>query len=89
MVLQDQKDFKGATSLYSQGLQICQDIGDSVGIATFINNLGTIDFYAKNYGSALQKYTEAYNLLNQIGLGNSPLAQTIMKNIEHLNQIQT
>ena len=89
MVLQDQKDFKGATSLYSQGLQISQEIGDLVGIAAFINNLGTIDFYTKNYGSALQKYNEAYNLLNQIGLGNSPLAHTIMKNIEHLNQIQT
>jgi len=88
MILQDQKDYKGATELYTQSLQICQEIGDLVGIATLTNNLGTIDFYAKNFTSALEKYDEAYNLLTQIGLGNSPLAQTILKNIEHLNQIR-
>ena len=85
MILQDQKDFKGATELYSQGLQICQDLGDLVGIATLTNNLGTIEFYGKNYDSALEKYNEAYNILSQIGMGNSPLAQTILRNIEHLN----
>ncbi len=88
MILQDQKDFKGATELYSQGLQICQEIGDLVGIATLINNLGTIEFYGENYNLALEKYNEAYKILNQIGLGNSPLAQTILKNIEHLDQFQ-
>ncbi|KKN61667.1 hypothetical protein LCGC14_0519420 [marine sediment metagenome] len=69
MILQDQKDFKGATEFYSQGLQICQELGDLVGIATLTNNLGTIEFYGKNYNSALEKYNEAYNNLNQIGLG--------------------
>ena len=88
MVLQDQKDFKGATQFYNQGLQISREIGDLVGTASFINNLGTIDFYNKNYYSALQKYNESLSILNQIGLGHIPLAQTILKNIEHLNQIK-
>ncbi len=84
-ILQDQKQYDNAASLYYQGLAICQQIGDIVGIATFINNLGAIDFSYKKYEIALQKYQEAFNLLNQVGLGESPLAHTILRNIDHLN----
>jgi tetratricopeptide (TPR) repeat protein len=87
MILQDQKDHDKAAVLYHEGLTICQQIGDIVGIATFINNLGTVDFYRENYGDALQKYNEAFTLLRQVGLGESPLAHTIIRNIDHLNQL--
>lgn len=87
MILQDEKQYDNAASLYHKGLAICQQIGDIVGIATFINNLGAIDFSREKYDVALQKYNEAYNLLNQVGLGESPLAYTILRNIDHLNQL--
>ena len=88
IVLQDQKDFKGATELYLEGLQFCQEIGNIVGIVTFLDDLGTIDLYSKNYTAALQKYNEAYSVLSQEGLEDSSLAQTILRNIQHINEIK-
>ena len=87
MVLQDQKQYDAAASLYHQGLAISQQTGDIVGIASCINNLGAIDFSRKKYNEALQKYNEAFNLLKQVGLGESPLAHTILSNIDHINQV--
>ena len=87
MVLQDQKQYDAAASLYHQGLAISQQTGDIVGIASCINNLGAIDFSRKKYNEALQKYNEAFNLLKQVGLGESPLAHTILSNINHINQV--
>jgi len=88
MILHDQKDFKGATELYLEGLQLCQEIGNIVGIVTFLDDLGTIDLYSKNYTAALQKYNEAYSLLSQEGLEDISLAQTILRNIQHINEIK-
>ncbi len=86
MILEDQRNLFEALMMYENALTLYKQLGDSVGMAGIIHNIGTIDFYQKNYGAAIQKYQEALQILQQIGLSQIPLAQTILRNIEHAKE---
>lgn len=86
MILEDQRNLSEALTMYENALALYKQLGDPVGMAGVIHNIGTIDFYQKNYGAAIQKYQEALEILQQIGLSQIPLAQTILRNIEHAKE---
>ena len=83
MILEDQRDFVESLKMYEGALALYQQVGDVVGIAGIVHNIGTIDFFQGNYTVAIQKYEEALQVLKNVGAHESPLGQTIMKNIEH------
>jgi len=83
MILEDQRDFVESLNMYEGALALYQQVGDVVGIAGIVHNIGTIDFFQGNYAVAIQKYEEALQVLRNVGAHESPLGQTIVKNIEH------
>lgn len=48
-----------------KSLEICENIGDSVGMASSNYEIGSIFFYQKNYDRALEFYQEVYKICSQ------------------------
>lgn len=48
-----------------KSLEICENIGDSVGMASSNYEIGSIFFYQKNYERALEFYQEVYKICGQ------------------------
>ena len=69
---------------YEQALQIDEQLGDLSGKAIRLNNIGIIHYANGKYLKALKNLEEGLEILTGLGLGESPNAKNIKKDIEIL-----
>ena len=70
--------------LYEKALQIDEQLRNLSGKATRLNNIASIHYAQGNYPEALKRYEEALQILNVLGLSESPNAKIIKENIESI-----
>ena len=73
-----------AMTCLENSLRIADEIGDLRAKATVLNNIGEIYRVQGNYPEALRRSEEALQILNVLGLSESPNAKIIKENIEIL-----
>lgn len=58
-------DYPKALSYYQRSLKICEGIADKSGVATSLNNIGTIYLYQRDFAKALDYYQRSLELREQ------------------------
>jgi len=83
---QKQGDYASARNLYLESLAIRRDLGDRVGIAAVIGNLGNMAFDQGDYAAVKPLYEECLAIFRELGERGSIAA--VLQNLGHVAHYQ-
>jgi tetratricopeptide (TPR) repeat protein len=75
----EQSDYQVACAYLTEGLTIYRELGDQVGIARALNNLGLVAFHQADYATARVCYEESLTIKRTVGdkLGIPPTLENL------------
>jgi tetratricopeptide (TPR) repeat protein len=78
----EQADYKVARAYMTEGLAIARELGDQVGIARALNNLGIVAYHQADYSAARACYEESLAIKRK--LGNKPGLPPTLHNLGNI-----
>ena len=82
MIYKAQGKYSEALKQYELKQEIDEQLGDLFSKSTSLNNIASIHFAQGNYPEAINYFEQALQILNDLGLADSPNARTIRGNID-------